>query len=382
MMRWYHAAVLAALLTPAAAAAAPAELYTYVRELQSLQDSMIRGDARAQTLRMKLLADIGRIAAGLKPGAEPGPRNVRAAIVYILSGGMPEAARAYTAASSADPVLKRLLEGATAYASGDKQEAAVLLLETPLQDLPPALAGQIFLIRSSLRKAGEHAAVRQDLRMARLLMPGTLVEESALRRSAAVEAEAKDLDAFEQVSSLYFRRFPDSVYAGQFAASFVQFVAALGYEAHPGRFERLAALIGGLPHDKAAFVFLGIAQKALLAGHGELAGFAAGRALALAEKASPDEARALLYAGAALLPGKPEDYDRGLALLRTADPQFLIPSDAGLLTSALALAAGIRGAAGERQGPLLPSAGTEVSPLVLKARRALEDTAAAMTEGS
>ena len=53
--------------------------------------------------------------------------------------------------------------------------------------------------------------------VARLLSPGTLVEEAALRRSIALASETKDVTHFLVSCSQYVRRFLQSPYASQFA---------------------------------------------------------------------------------------------------------------------------------------------------------------------
>ena len=62
---------------------------------------------------------------------------------------------------------------------------------------------------------------------ARLLSPGTLVEEAALRRSIALGSETRDTAQFLFSCSQYVRRFLQSPYASQFGDAFVAGVVAL-----------------------------------------------------------------------------------------------------------------------------------------------------------
>ena len=62
---------------------------------------------------------------------------------------------------------------------------------------------------------------------ARLLAPGTLVEEAALRRSIAVAAKLGDAKRFLRLSEQYVRAYLRSPYASQFADAFVAGVVTL-----------------------------------------------------------------------------------------------------------------------------------------------------------
>ena len=55
---------------------------------------------------------------------------------------------------------------------------------------------------------------------ARLLAPGTLIEEAAFRRQIALIASAGDGERYEMMVARYLRRFPNSVYAGNFRQQF------------------------------------------------------------------------------------------------------------------------------------------------------------------
>ena len=62
---------------------------------------------------------------------------------------------------------------------------------------------------------------------ARLLSPGTLVEEAALRRSIAIAATLGDTGRFLMASEQYVRGYLRSPYASQFADAFVAGVVTL-----------------------------------------------------------------------------------------------------------------------------------------------------------
>jgi hypothetical protein len=59
------------------------------------------------------------------------------------------------------------------------------------------------------------------LDLARVLAPGTLVEETALRRELVLADEIADIDKFTFLSSEYIWRFPNSAYFDSFRQRFV-----------------------------------------------------------------------------------------------------------------------------------------------------------------
>jgi chemotaxis protein MotC len=348
---------------------------------------MVAGDADAQKVRIKLLAQIAEEWAGGKAKPAIDRRNMRAAIVYILSGGRPELGDDFLKTPDINEELKPLLEGAIAYSQGDKAKAAELFAPVDLEHFPPDLGGQIALVRSSLRKAEEKDLMRADLRMARALMPGTLIEEAALRRGAALAAEMRDLDEFEKLSSRYFRRFARSLYAGQFVDAFAGFVQELGYDSKPDRLPALETLIGELPSEKAAYLLLEIARNSLLRGRNAVAKPMAEKAMGLAGSGSEELARASLYLGAVMVAGDEAGFDEGVKLLEGADRAKLIEAEIKLLTSALTLARGIRAeprlsdapppAEPASREPATPDA---VAQFIEKAVKAMEDADKAMKD--
>ena len=362
----------------------PPELYMSVRTLQRLQDAAVTGDADAQTVRIELLA---QIAEDWHAAPHLDARNARAAIVYLLSGGRPDLGDEFLNANDVAPELKQILEGAIAYAHDDKAKAAELLLPLDLSRLPRDLGGQLALVRASLRKAEDTDAMRAELRLARALSPGTLIEEAALRRAAALAAEMRDLDEFEYVSGRYFRRFSRSLYAGQFAELFAGFVETLGYHAMPERYEALATVTGGLAADKAAHVLLEIARNAVLYGRGPLARFTSERVLHAATAGSEAHARASLYLGAVLVTAEEAHFAEGLAMLEAVDRNKLIDADGKLLNEALAMATLV-----EAEPPVVteapPASGREpvetdpFAEIAQKAAKAMQDTDTAFKDAT
>ena len=110
---------------------------------------------------------------------------------------------------------------------------------------------------------------------ARLLSPGTIVEEAALRRQIALLAAAGKADRYEMLATQYLRRFPRSVYAGGFRQQFAVAIAAIRMPREPGRLARLESMLGGVAQSDRREVYLTIAKEAIAKGKMEMAKFAA-----------------------------------------------------------------------------------------------------------
>jgi chemotaxis protein MotC len=170
---------------------------------------------------------------------------------------------------------------------------------------------------------------------ARLLAPGTLIEEASLRRQIALVGTA-DLDRFEALAAVYLRRFPNSLYAGNFRQQFAAAVAGTVRAFATERLAQLETILGGVGPIDRRDVYLTIAREALVKGRVGLAAFAAASAGRLADTGSVEEARAHVYQGAALVAS--DELAKGLEMLSGADRGRLAPADAALIDAGLAVA--------------------------------------------
>ena len=64
------------------------EPYQLVRSLQSLQDQIARGDLEAHNAQPALLKRLGEKLATADSAVWKDPRNSRAAVTFLLSGGL------------------------------------------------------------------------------------------------------------------------------------------------------------------------------------------------------------------------------------------------------------------------------------------------------
>ncbi len=209
--------------------------------------------------------------------------------------------------------------------------------------------------------------------MPRLLAPGTIIEEAALRRQIALLAATADVDRFEMLATHYLRRFPNSVYAGGFRQKFALAFAANTNAADAERLARLTSMLGGVGAAERGEVYLMIAGEALVKGKADLARLAASNAVALAKEDSDEKERARLYEGAALI--VTDDFDRGIEVLSAMERGKLGEPERVLLDAALSIAGQIRRMPAEPEVDSAPPAdnakGTDPDQVLERAQKAL-----------
>jgi chemotaxis protein MotC len=338
----FIAIALLALLGPAQAeesAESVREPYQLVRSLQALQDQIARGNLDAHNQQPALLKRLGEQFQDADPSVWKDPRNSRAAIVFLLSGGAPqivETLRSRNLLSIDDAIL----DGAIAYVEGRSEEAKAKLGGVKARTLPATLGAEITLAQSALLAQSDLKATIERLDEVRLLMPGTLIEEAALRREIFLVGQIDDFDKFEALATQYFRRYRHSIYAGNFRQRFALSVARFSFAQRPDRFPRLVAVLDNLDRASQRALYLLIARTALVRGKADMANLAAERVVTLTDERSTDQTRAHFYRAAARL--VTDAHAQALLDLQQIDTGRLPAQDAELLEAALALGRTVR----------------------------------------
>ena len=316
------------------------EPFELVRSMQSLQDQIVRGNIRAHAAQRELLGRIAEQFEILDAQKWKDPMNARAAVVFVLSGGNARVLHKLILSGAGADLGEKLLKGALAYGEGRHEEAAELLGGIEARKLDPGMAGHVAYVQGELTAKKEPIKALAHLDDARLLSPGTIVEEAALRRQIAVLAAAGKADRYEFLATQYLRRFPSSVYAGGFRQQFAAAIAAHTNAGEPGRLARLEGILGGVEQADRREVYLTIAKEAIAKGKVEMAKFAAANAQRLTEESSAERERARLYEAAALV--VTEDFDRGVEMLGAVERSKLADTDTALLDAALGIAGQVR----------------------------------------
>lgn len=305
------------------------------RTLEKIQDATALGNNAAVELQSKLIVQMGTDLTHAKESDLQDERNLRAVAVYLFSGGNPNVAERRLIPLKMDPENKVLLDGALAYARGDKAGASKFLGQVELASLPPPLAGRVALVKAILTSADDLKTALSLLGTARALMPGTLVEEGALRRCISFAGKLPDIEQLEHCASSYIRRFPKSLYWKDFEESFTLSLIEMDYLKAGGTLPRLNLILKDLPPADYRKILLAISKAAVGHGRHALAISSAQSAGELSGEGSVEMARSKLYEGAILIAG--EGYEAGKTKLEQIDTSLLDTSDRPLLKKALEL---------------------------------------------
>jgi chemotaxis protein MotC len=324
--------------------------FQLVRELQSFQDDAVLKSKDARAKQTDLIAKVAARLSQFPASAWADPRNARAAVIYVLSGGDPRVLSKLQGSGAPLGIDDRLVKGALAYGERRDTEAIELLDGIDLDLLDRSVGGHVALVRALLLAKSDPRKAIALLDRARIIAPGTIVEEAALRRQAILSAKVGDLDAFEALSSQYFRRFANSIFERSFARQFAEEVVSKGYAADAQRLPKLEKVLRGLAQAQRREACLSIAEEGIAVANVEIVRFAA-RLAAMDAKAQPlDAMRMLLFEAAAVI--VTPDYDQGRTALRLIDKSKLSAREEALLYAAVAVA-------DEIARPVLPPQGAE-----------------------
>ncbi|MBR2686420.1 MAG: chemotaxis protein MotC [Aquamicrobium sp.] len=323
-------ALLGLGVTTSALAQDPLQPYQMVRSLQLVQDRLASGDHAALPMQNKLLEMADARFRASKPDDFKEPRNLRALLVYGMSGGNPATVRSAAGRVQLDPTNQAIVDGILDYLGGQPGPAIAALQPIDPMTLSPDVGAFVALIKGSLLAIDDPVQALTLLDQARLLSPGTLVEEAALRRSVAIATTNGDAARFAQASTQYVERYLLSPYAAQFADSFVAGVVTLHMALSQ---DKLADITSMMDTERERVIYLRIARRAAIDGLNDLSAFASTKAIPQDKGATQaDDPRAELYASLSSITSATVDDIR--AKLKTIDRSRLSPSDRSLLDAA------------------------------------------------
>jgi chemotaxis protein MotC len=307
--------------------------FQLVRSLEQVQDRIAAGDHAALPMQHKLLEMVDARFREAVPQDFEDNRNFTALLIYAMSGGNPVTLDVALSRLKKEDPHRPLGAAILLYLKGQPKAAQIALGEVDPKALTQELGPYVALVKGSTLATDKPQEALQQLDQARLLGPGTLVEEAALRRSITLSAALGDSKRFMMASSQYVRGFIRSPYASQFADAFVAGVIALHANID---LEAVAEIASLMDAEREKVLYLRIARRAAIDGMTELSAFAAAKA----EGSNlPEDPRAALYASlAAITSGTGGDVAARLAGI---DRDRLSKSDKQLLDAARAVAAGL-----------------------------------------
>lgn len=376
-------AVFLALPGADAAFAKRVQLRETIRTLESIQDKTAFGDQGAADRQSKLIIQIEADLNNATVTELQDERNLKAIAVYLFSGGGPDVAERRLTSLTVAPEIKTVLDGALAYARADKVNANKYLSGVHPADLPANLGGRVALVKAILIADEDPTRALNLLSMARVMMPGTLVEEAALRRCISFSARLSDVRHVEQCGSNYIRRFSTSVYRQEFNDNFVLALIQVDYLGAAGSVEALDVVLNDLPPAERRMMLLAIARAAIGRGKLALASACAGKALEIPQTGRLEMARANLYLGAAMIVRN--ELDAGKEKLLSVDNGLLDGPDTALFKKASGLAAQISERPKLSGDEMAPAPANEepdsamFKNVVARAERALADASATLS---
>ncbi len=302
--------------------------YQMVRSLELVQDRIASGDQAAMPMQRKLLEMIDARFAADDDTRFDNELNRRALLIYAMSGGNPQTVASAMMRLGTDDPVARLGDGILAYIKGEPMAARTALDRVDPMAYTADIGAYLALIKGSIFSEDEPTIAIALLDRARLLSPGSLVEEAALRRTVAVAATLGDPKRFLMASEQYVRGYLRSPYASQFADAFVEGVVALHATVDLDAVNDIVAL---MQPEQEKVIYLRIARRAAIDGLTELSAFAAARA-----EGDTEDPRAMLYSSLSSVTS--ETVKDVLGTLSKIDRSQLSESDRQLLDAVSAVA--------------------------------------------
>ncbi|BDA85930.1 hypothetical protein Sa4125_34720 [Aureimonas sp. SA4125] len=313
--------------------------FDIIRTVQFLQDQIARGNGRAIQVQAMLLRRFGPTLAEADAEIWKDGRNVRAAVLFVLSGGPPEILRRLMARGVLDPAQENLFKGALAYVENDLSGAETILSALDFAGMEPGLEAHLNLVLGQLQQLDKPKEAIGHLDRARLLAPGGLIEEAALRMEVLLVDELGDHAAADRLARQYFDRFSSSSYSQNFEARFAAVFANRGKTDAAAVLATMVDVTNRLPDANKRAIFLTVSRRALVEGNLEFAAGAVAAVLSTSDIPEPDRQRATLYSVAATI-GKASSTEIA-AGLAGIDRSLLHPEDVKLLDAATSVLGGI-----------------------------------------
>lgn len=201
-----------------------APLYTLVRSLQYVQDTVISGDFSAMEMQRFLLEQVDRKLREAQPEDFDDPRNVDAALIYAMSGGNPKTLDLVVAQDKYGYFDEEITGIMRAYLNG-----LIPTTKRPIEEivddyLNTAIGPYVALIAANVKAAAKDIKSVELFNLARLVAPGSLIEEAALRRSILISINHTEFDQALSLAHIYARRFNKSPYNVQFSQLIIEMI--------------------------------------------------------------------------------------------------------------------------------------------------------------
>ncbi len=330
------------------------EPYKLVRTLQQTQDRIAQGSQVAYDVQRKLLDHIGSKFIKFPNHVWVDMKNSEAATVFALAGGDPQVGKWLLKNRTLSPKFVPILEGAVEFASRNYTKAAELLDGIEPLKFPGHLGGSLALVKAMLVAKTDPKKAADLFAKSKLLVPGTLIEEAALRRSLVLFKAKQDLSKLVATSNSYYRQFGRSVFGPVFDQDLATAIAKFEDEALERHQDELVEAVRQTSAKRQKKIYLMLAKTAVVNGKMAFARFTSSNATKVQGTDRQAAARANLYMAAAnVVSSKP---DQALGALEAIDPKVLSSDDKEIMQGASKIVAAIA------QWPPADGAGTSMPP--------------------
>ena len=218
-------------------------------ELQRIQTRIAYGDKAACAAELAQLKAIGVAITAARPETWQDKGEADSLVVYVLSGGSLADIAPLVKSDALVESERALARGSVAYITNHEADALRLLSAIDLGALDVRFAGQVAFARSVLETKRDPKAAVSLLDWARLLAPGGLVEEAALRREIAILAEARDVPRAARLAREYAIRFGASLYGPDFFRELAGLIRGNGLAEDPANYQLFSGATSALPTE-------------------------------------------------------------------------------------------------------------------------------------
>lgn len=196
--------------------------------------------------------------------------EVQLLVQYILSGGNPAAATKALKQSALTAQQKDLIQGVLSYAKADLVKAKEKLLPIDARQFGTELSAHLTLVQVQLDENSDVEKNLDRLTYAANILPGTLIEEAAIRRMLPLLNKSKKSDRLLYWVLRYQRRFSRSLYYQDFENSLINSLVESSKTDAPIDQDVLAELFAKADPNKVASLSSKILLVAVASGNSTL----------------------------------------------------------------------------------------------------------------
>jgi chemotaxis protein MotC len=209
--------------------------YQIVRAVDRLQSAIVAGRSDALSLHNSLIRQSRDPVLSQSAEAWKDPRNLRAVIILALNGADPAVLDKVSELEVVSETDRLIIEVARSYVSGNFESTVAGLDKLDLLSMPGSLGAVLAIAGGRVLQTSDPKKALKYYEIARLLWPGSLVEDVALRGSMSIELDQDTVDHAALVVRNYLQRMVTSATAKSAVGSILERVLALHKHGAPAK---------------------------------------------------------------------------------------------------------------------------------------------------